>query len=122
MREDDVQAAIVNYCKRVLPRPWFIFAVPNKTPRGKSGKAVSGCPGFTKGVSDLILVGPGKTAIFAEVKRPKTEEHPAGKLRLEQVVFLDSMRACGFTGCTWYGIDDVRNTFKALGIQTREAK
>ena len=77
---------------------------------------------FHKGVSDLIVYGPNRTVIFAEVKRPKTEEHAAGKLRLEQVVFLDSVRACGFTGCTWYGIDCARNTFKALGIQTREAK
>ena len=121
MREDQVQAAIVNYCRRVLPRPWKVFAVPNKTPRGKSGKAVSGCPGFTKGVSDLILTGPNKTAIFAEVKRPKTEEHPEGRLSMDQVAFLAAMRACGFVGCTWYGIDCARNTFKALGIITRES-
>lgn len=122
MKEDTVQASIVNYCRRVLPRPWRVIAVPNKTPRGKSGKAVSGCPGFTKGVSDLILYGPNRTAIFAEVKRPKTYEHPAGKLTIEQVEFLDSVRACGFFGCTWYSIDCARNTFKALGIVTRESR
>lgn len=121
MTENDAQAAIVNYCRRVLQRPWFIFAVPNKVPRGKTGRALSGCPGFTKGVSDLVLIGPARV-IFIEVKRPASEGKPEGKLRLEQVVFLDAARACGFDACVWRGIDDARNTFKALGITTRESK
>lgn len=122
MKEDDVQRAIVNYARRVLPPPWFVFAVPNKTPRGPSGKAVSGCPGFTKGVSDLIFFGPSMV-ICVEVKRPKTEEHPEGRLSPEQEAFLNNVRRCGkeFHGCVMYGIDCARNTFKALGITTRES-
>lgn len=120
VKEDDVQAEIVDYCRKVLPRPWQVFAVPNKSPRGKSGKALNGCPGFRRGVSDLILTGPNRTAIFAEIKRPKTACHPAGKLRLEQVAFLDAMRACEFVGCIWYGVEDARNTFLALGVLKQE--
>jgi hypothetical protein len=120
MTENDVQQAIVDYCHTVLPEPWIVFAVPNKVPRGKSGRALSGCPGMLPGVSDLILIGP-RIVLCAELKRPASPGKREGSLSPAQVAFLDRVRVCGFHGAVWRGIDDARLTFSALGVKTREA-
>ena len=121
MTENEAQFAVVQYCHAVLPWPWTLFAVPNASRRTKGGKAGNGVPGLRPGASDLILIGPD-FFMAIEMKRPASIKSKEGRLSEAQIVFQDDVRACGFKACVWHGIDDARNTFKALGIITREAK
>ena len=112
VKESDIQRAIVNYVRQVLPDA-VCFAVPNAARRGKSGRASNGVPGLMRGVSDLCVVLPFKV-IFAEVKTDK------GKVSPEQRGFGMRMMALGHSFAVWRSIDDVRRTFEALQIRTRE--
>lgn len=114
MKEADIQRAIVDYCDVALVPPARCFAVPNAAHRTKTGRAANGVAGLLPGVSDLIVVAQGKI-IFAEVKTP------TGRVRESQFRFANMVRANGHHAAVWRGIDDVRDTFRALGVETREA-
>jgi hypothetical protein len=115
MRENDIQRALVGYCKAVLPPSAVVFAVPNGSRRTRTGKASNGVPGLMKGVSDLVVLAAPHCVIFAEVKTPK------GKIRDEQEAFGALVRPLGHHFAVWRSIEDARNTFRALQIKTREA-
>ena len=115
LTENDVQRAIVGFCRSVLPKSAVVFAVPNAAPRGMGGCASNGVPGLLPGVSDLILFT-DHHVICAEIKCGQ-----GAKVSENQKDFLAKVRDLGHIGCVWRSIDDARNTFKALGIETREA-
>lgn len=112
-READLQRAIVAYCRAVLPNG-LVFAVPNSSQRTRTGRASNAVPGLMAGVTDLIVLAP-RCAIFAEIKTA------TGKVRPEQDAFMDRARALGFHAAVWRSVEDARNTFAALRIETREA-
>jgi hypothetical protein len=110
--EKITQAALVSYVRNVIANG-MVIAIPNAAPRTRTGRAANGVPGLTKGASDLLVILPNKT-LFVEVK---TE---TGKLRSEQRDFGMQVSALGHNWCVWRSIDDARETFRALGIKTRE--
>lgn len=113
--EKDIQRAIVSYCARVLIPPCKVVAIPNAAPRGKSGRASNAVAGLTKGVPDLLVVLPNRV-IFAEVK-----SGPRAKVSPEQRQFLMEAISLGHASFIWTSIDDVRASFAALDVVTREA-
>ena len=113
MTEADIQRAIVDYCRAVLPNS-LVFAIPNAARRTAGGKASNGVPGLLKGASDLCLVLPGKI-VFVEVKSAK------GSVKFEQRAFGERVQGLGHHFAIWRGIDDARRTFAALGVVTRES-
>ena len=115
IRESDLQRALVSYCRAVLSPSAVVFAVPNGSRRTASGKASNAVPGLMKGVSDLVVLPKSHVVIFAEIKTPK------GKIRDEQEAFGALVRPLGHHFAVWRSIEDARNTFAALNIQTREA-
>ena len=113
--ERETQAAIIAYCKAVLPAGSVVYAIPNASRRTRTGKASNAIPGLLRGVSDLCILAPGRVVIYAEVKR-----ETGGSVSPEQFEFQQSVRALGHSAAIWRGIDDARNTFAALHIKTRE--
>lgn len=116
MRESDLQRALVDFCRAVLPSSAVIFAVPNAARRTRTGRASNAAPGLMKGVSDLVILPKPHCVIFAEIKTPK------GRIADEQEAFGALVRPLGHHFAVWRSIDDARNTFRALQIRTREAR
>jgi hypothetical protein len=111
--EDALQKSIVSYCRLVLPEGWLIFSVPNGGKRSKATAGILKATGVLSGVSDLVIIGPWKFALFAEVKTAK------GVVMPEQYAFHETVRAMGFYGAIWRSVDDAANTFKALGVPVK---
>ena len=111
--EDDLQKQIVTFARAILPKGWLVFAVPNGGGRNKATAGILKATGVLRGVSDLIVIGPVRQAIFAEVKTA------TGRVAPEQTSFHEMVRAMGFHGCIWRSLDDVSNTFRALGVPVK---
>ena len=90
--ESQIQADIQEYLRY---NGWFVFKIHQQ------GKFCY------KGITDLIAVKDGKT-LFCEVKNDK------GKLRPEQIKFMDDILEHGGTHIVARSIDDVRNIIKAV--------
>lgn len=110
--EDRLQASIVSYARLVI-RDGIVFAVPNGGKRSISTARTLKATGTLAGVSDIILVFQGKV-LFAEVKTGKGRATPG------QLKFMMDVQALGHHAAIWRSIEDVKNTFAALGIKTRE--
>jgi hypothetical protein len=111
--EDQIQAAIVNWLRTVLPGA-IVLHVHN-TPRNAIDGARLRNMGMVAGAPDLLVCLPRGEGLFIEVKAPK------GRVSEEQTAFSF---ACQGVNWPWFvarSIDDVRLAFKALGITTREA-
>mgnify|MGYP006353191267 FL=1 len=111
--EDDLQKQIVTYARAVLPKGWLIFSVPNGGKRSKATAGILKATGVLSGVSDLVIIGPWKFALFAEVKTAK------GVVMPEQYAFHETVKAMGFYGAIWRSVDDAAKTFKALGVPVK---
>ena len=111
--EDALQKSIVSYCRLVLPDGWLVFSVPNGGKRSKATAGILKATGVLSGVSDLVIIGPWKFALFAEVKTAK------GVVMPEQFSFHETVRTMGFHGAIWRSVDDAANTFKALGVPVK---
>ena len=59
--------------------------------------------GLPKGFSDLVFFGPGGKAAFIETK------NESGRLRPEQQMFLERMRALGFSAGVARSVDEAVN-------------
>jgi hypothetical protein len=114
--ERETQAAIVDYCRAVLPAGSLVFAIPNGSRRTSTGKASNAVPGLLKGVCDLQILTPCGLVLFAEIKREK-----GGTVSAEQFNFMQSVRFLRHHAAVWREIEDARNTFAALKIATRES-
>lgn len=112
--EDYVQASIIAYLRRVLI-DGVAFAIPNGGKRSISVARVLKATGVLPGVSDLIILLPGKT-ICAEVKTAK------GRVSPEQRDFGFQVQGLGHHFCILRSIDDARNMLRALNVKTREAE
>lgn len=111
--EDDLQKQIVTFARAVLPKGWLVFSVPNGSNKSISAARIAKETGLLAGVSDLIVIGPVRQAIFAEVKTA------TGRVSPEQARFHEMVRGMGFRGCIWRSLDDVSNTFRALGVPVK---
>lgn len=112
--ETSIHMAIVHYVNRVIPHN-IMFHPANGEKRSKKDAVKLKRMGVRAGIPDLAMpIGCGKI-LWMEVKKP------GGKLSKAQREMHDKLRNFGHTVAIVEGIDDVRNTFKALGIVTREA-
>ena len=112
--EADVHISIVNYINRVLPHN--LMAHPaNGEKRSKEAAKKLKCMGVRAGVPDLFIpLGCGKI-LWLEIKKP------GGVLSKPQREYIKKLRDYGHPVAIVESIDDVRNTFKAMGIVTRES-
>ena len=94
MTESQIQSDIQEYLRY---NGWFVFKIHQQ------GKFCY------KGITDLIAVKDGKT-LFCEVKGDK------GKLRPEQIKFMDDIKDHGGVHVVARSIDDVRNIIKAVAV------
>jgi len=90
MTEQQIQSDISEYLKWA---GWFVFKIHQQ------GKYCY------KGITDLIAIKNGTTA-YIEVKTP------TGKLRPEQVKFMDDVKEHGGLHLVARSVDDVRNCLK----------
>lgn len=70
MTEHSIHKAIWQYLEYSLPHGWIVFH-PNQNARSKVSAARAKALGFKAGIPDLIIIGPGGQALFAEVKTAK---------------------------------------------------
>ena len=111
--EDPLQASIVQYIRTVAP-DCLTFSVPLGGYRNKREAARLKWTGALAGVPDLVVVAP-RHVFFIEVKAPK------GRASDEQKAVHEHLRALGYVVVIACSIEDVRLTFRHLGIKTREA-
>lgn len=112
--ENDIQKAIVAYLRAVLPS-CKVFAIPNRAPRSKTGRALNATPGLMAGVPDLAIVAPAGRIHFLECKAPK------GVLSGEQKAFRDWCIVTATPCAVVRSIDEVRVCLKAWNLETKEA-
>lgn len=119
--EDPIQAAIVEYVRRVAPQ-CVIHSVPNGSFLAGDEKARAKqmarlkWTGLTEGAFDLVLFGPGGFAAVIEVKTAMGHLSPAQQTMRHRYVDL------GTPHCIARSIDAVRAALEQWGIETREAK
>lgn len=113
MTEADIQRAIVEYLRTVLP-DGLTFAIPNASRRTEHGYAANAVPGIVPGMADLCHVRPGGRALFIEVKSP------GGHLRSEQAAMQMRCGSMGVPFAVVRSIDDVRAALASWGVGTRE--
>lgn len=111
--ETAIQKSIIQYLAAVLPRA-IVFAVPNAARRTQSGRPMNAIPGLTPGVPDLCLCLPKGRVIWIEVKAP------SGRASLPQIAFHGRLHALGHDCFIARSVEDVRNAFAVLGVETRE--
>lgn len=111
--EDALQKQIVTFARAVLPKGWLVFSVPNGSNKSISAARIAKETGLLAGVSDLVVIGPVRFVLFAEVKTPE------GRMSKEQDGFADDVRGMGFHFAILRSVDDVANTFRALGVPVK---
>ena len=111
--EDQIQTAIVDHIRTVLPGA-IVLHIHN-TPRSAIDGARLRKMGMVAGAPDLLVCLPHGKGMFLEVKAPK------GRVEPEQHAFANACLPLNWPWCVVRSIDDVRLAFKALNIQTREA-
>tara|TARA_R100000541_G_scaffold6748_1_gene14352 strand:- start:367 stop:723 length:357 start_codon:yes stop_codon:yes gene_type:complete len=105
MKNDEhlVQKAI---CEYLDIRRIFYFAIPNGGKRSKSEAGRFRAEGVKSGIPDLCLLMNG-IAYFLEVKRPKTENNPAGRLTANQIIMHEKLEDAGSDTAVVYCVADV---------------
>lgn len=122
--EDNIQIAILDYLRAVLPHGWIIKFVPNK-PRSKIQGGREKRMGAIAGWPDLMILGTAYVgtlhpheaphAWFIEVKAAK------GRVRDTQTDVHERLRGIGFKVGVARSIDDARALCKRWGLPLREA-
>jgi hypothetical protein len=111
--EDQIQAAIVDHIRTVLPAA-LVIHIHNNPSSAIDGARLNRM-GLVKGAPDLLVCLPRGEGLFIEVKAPK------GVVSKEQTAFSF---ACQSVNWPWFvarSIDDVNLAFKSLNIKTRQA-
>jgi hypothetical protein len=111
--EARIQAAIVEWIRTVAPGV-LVFAIPNGGLRTKAEAARLKWTGTLAGVPDLAIVAHGGRIYFIEVKTAD------GTLSADQRTLRDWLIALGCAPAICRSVDDVRRSFAAWGISTRE--
>ncbi len=113
LSEADVQSAIVEYLRAVLPLDYRVIAIPNASRRTVGGRASNAVAGLSPGYPDLQIVSRYGRVWPIEVKRPV-----GGRVSPDQSEWLGWFeRAVVATS-----IDDVRAALENWNIPTKEAK
>lgn len=112
--EADIQAAIVDYLRLVLPAGHTVECNYNN-PRSAIAGAQLRRLGLNAGRPDLEIVGPHGSLAYIEVKAPKGRLSPAQK---QYQKYCEEWR---IPHCVARGIGDVQAFLADLEIQTRDA-
>ena len=120
MTESQVQRAIVDYLRRVLP-----YAITHHSPNegvrgGRAGYldgAMAKAAGQVSGYPDIEVLLHAKNGgpVFFEVKSR------TGRLSNSQAVMHDRLDALGYRVAVVRSIDDVRAALASWGVWTRES-
>jgi hypothetical protein len=113
--EAKVQKEIVDYIRTVAPQ-CMVFAIPNGSQRTATGRPANAVVGFTAGAPDLVVVVPGGRVLWLEVKAEK------GRVSDAQLKFHLDLQARSHDIAVVRSLDDVRNAFQILNIETREIR
>jgi hypothetical protein len=112
--EYDLQCAVVAYVNRVWPEN-MMYHPANGEHRNKATAARLKRSGVRRGVPDLCVPYGGGRHFYMELKSPK------GRVSKAQHAYIEQLRRWGHTVAIIRSIDDVRNSFRALGIITKES-
>jgi hypothetical protein len=111
--EYDLHCEIVAYINAVWPGN-LVHHPANGEHRNKGAAMRLKKMGVRRGVPDLCIpYGMGRV-LWMEIKAPR------GRASAQQLAFIDRLRALGHTVAIIRSVDDVKNTFKALGIVTKD--
>lgn len=114
MTEAQLQRAIVDLCRIILPEGYRCVAVPNASIRTAGGKAGNAVAGLARGFPDLLVIGQGRVCAI-EVKTDK------GRLSEFQKDWESWFTNAGAT--PWAvvrSVDDVRTCLTFWNIPTRQ--
>ncbi len=105
MKNDEhlVQKAI---CEYLDMRKIFYFAIPNGGKRSMTEAGRFKAEGVKSGIPDLCLLMSG-IAFFLEVKRPRTDSNPAGRLTENQKIMIEKLEDAGSDTAVVYCVADV---------------
>lgn len=113
MLESEIQRQIVDWIRYVAPE-CMVIAIPNAARRTSSGRASNAVPGLTAGAPDLLVIRPRGEVLWMEVKTDKGKPTPL------QMKFHENLQVRNHACAIVRSLDDARNAFKAVGIETRE--
>ena len=105
MKNDEhlVQKAI---CEYLDMRKIFYFAIPNGGKRSMTEAGRFKAEGVKSGIPDLCLLMSG-IAFFLEVKRPRRDSNPAGRLTENQMIMIEKLEDAGADTAVVYCVADV---------------
>lgn len=103
--EDDIQATVVDWWRKLGMPDTLVAAIPNKKAFGQ--------PGLTKGLPDLLVLGPRvpNEAAFIELKRER------GSTTSDEQLAFGAL--CARLGLTWklaYGLDAAIQLLELWGV------
>lgn len=110
--EHHIQKAIANYLDLL---GLCYFAVPNGGQRHVRVAAKLKAEGVKAGVPDIAIVHEGKY-YGLEVKKPKTDKSPKGRLSDSQKIMIPKLEAAGAQVGVVYGMDDVTLQLRKWGM------
>lgn len=113
-KELSLHVAAVQYIEAMIPN-CLGYHIPNGERRDKKTGAKLKRMGAKAGVADYCLPYGGGRTVYFEFKAE------GGKTSKKQKEWIQRMRDFGHKVAVIYEIEDIRNTFKALGIITRES-
>lgn len=108
--EADLQGAVVEYLTWVLPERVLWTATLNGAHLSETQRMSMKRAGMRRGISDLVLVDPGRGAFFLEVKPPEGKGLHKRHLTPEQQQWCDAL------GARWQTCNSLEHVETALRI------
>ena len=102
MNEKQIQAHVIDRWRKTGKPGTLVAAIPNARAFGQ--------PGLTKGLPDLICIGPEIGVAFLELKTPK------GRISKHQAAFIDLCHSTNIHATVARGIDEAVTTLERWGI------
>lgn len=102
MNEKQIQQHVIDRWRKLGKPGTLVAAIPNARSFGQ--------PGLTKGLPDLICIGPHIGVAFLELKTER------GKLSTHQEAFLDLCSGAGVLATVSFGLDDAVRVIEAWDI------
>lgn len=110
----------------LLPADWVLFSTKNHgEQKSRRMHGIHRAMGQLKGMSDVVIVGPGPMVFVLELKRPPAVL-PSGKLSKakprasdDQVAVLERLAACGCHTLVSNNLDEILGWLKSNGCPLR---
>lgn len=112
--ETQIQKAIVTHLRTVLRGSAMVLHIANNPRSARDGQRLKAL-GLVAGAPDLLVLLPDGLGVFLEVK------NEGEYLRESQKAFKTRCAELGWPYAVVRSIEDVRETFANLGIETKEA-